>query len=234
MDRVKLLPEEYTLAEDGMSVTLTQEVTDSVPVEVSYMVGMSNTVAEDLQKEIAGIAAKVSSTAVTIDTDQTITAHKNFTGTVTVTTQPNTDSSTKVATTEYVKNVLDEASPTNMVTTDTVQTITGSKTFDKNLTVSGNVNEGTTTTSKVNRITIKNDGLLFNAEAAEEATSEISITDVNNVPVCILSCTQKKGESLADFDIKLRDQNGNWVNKIQTVKTLPSVLDSRIIYFVEE
>lgn len=234
VDRVKLLPEEYTLAEDGMSVTLTQEVTDNVPVEVSYMVGMSNTVAEDLQKEIAGIAAKVSSTAVTIDTDQTITANKNFTGTVTVTTQPNTDSSTKVATTEYVKNVLDEASPTNMVTTDTVQTITGSKTFDKNLTVSGNVNEGTTTTSKVNRITIKNDGLLFNAEAAEEATSEISITDVNNVPVCILSCTQKQGETLADFNIKLRDKNGNWVKKIQTVKTLPSVLDSRVIYFVEE
>lgn len=234
VDRVKLLPEEYTLSEDGMSVTLTQEVTDNVPVEVSYMVGMSNTVAENLQKEIDDIAAKVGSTAVTIDTDQTITANKNFTGDVTVTTQPNTDSSNKVASTEYVKNVLNEASPTNMVTTDTEQTITGKKTFDKTFTLTGNINDGTTTTDKVNSIIIKNDGFSFNTAVENAATSEISITDVNNVPICVLSCKQEAGKKLADFDVKIRDANGNMVSKIQVVKVLPSTPDSRVIYFVQE
>ena len=53
VDRVKLLPSEYTLADDGLSVTLSNPVTEEVSVLVEYFVGMSNTVAEDLQKEIS-------------------------------------------------------------------------------------------------------------------------------------------------------------------------------------
>lgn len=129
VDRVKLLPSEYTLASDGMSVTLSQPVS-GVPLEVDYFVGMSNTVAEDLQQQINDITAGSLKDAVTTNTDQIITGNKSFTGTITATTQPNTDNSINVATTAYVKNVLDEASPTNMVTTDTNQTITGRKIFN--------------------------------------------------------------------------------------------------------
>lgn len=53
VDRVKLLPSEYTLADNGLSVTLSNPVTEEVSVLVEYFVGMSNTVAEDLQKEIS-------------------------------------------------------------------------------------------------------------------------------------------------------------------------------------
>lgn len=127
VDRVKLLPSEYTLAPDGMSVTLSQPVSSSVPLEVDYFVGMSNTVAEDLQQQINDITAGSLKDAVTTNTDQIITGNKSFTGTITAITQPNTDNSINVATTAYVKNVLDEASPTNMVTTDTKQLITAVK-----------------------------------------------------------------------------------------------------------
>lgn len=53
VDRVKLLPSEYTLADNGLSVTLSNPVTEEVSVLVEYFVGMSNTVAEDLQEEIS-------------------------------------------------------------------------------------------------------------------------------------------------------------------------------------
>ena len=43
---------------------------------------------------------------VTLDTEQTVTADKNFTGTITATTQSRTDSTTKVATTKFVNTVV--------------------------------------------------------------------------------------------------------------------------------
>lgn len=46
---------------------------------------------------------------VTIDTEQTVTANKTFSGTINATTQAITDKTTKVATTEFVKNVVNNA-----------------------------------------------------------------------------------------------------------------------------
>lgn len=116
---------------------------------------------------------------VTTDTNQTITANKNFTGTVTVTTQPNTDSSTKVATTEYVKNVLDEASPTNMVTIDTDQTITAKKIFTAEQQKKSTVIDVTTqpenyTANNAVRFLDKNDQITGYIENGQMASGEIT------------------------------------------------------------
>ena len=48
----------------------------------------------------------VDSNACMLAGAQTITGNKNFTGTLTATTQTNTDNSTKVATTAFIRNVL--------------------------------------------------------------------------------------------------------------------------------
>ena len=255
VDRVKLLPSEYTLASDGMSVTLSQPVS-GVPLEVDYFVGMSNTVAEDLQQQINDINAGSLKDAVTTNTDQIITGNKSFTGTITATTQPNTDNSINVATTAYVKNVLDEASPTNMVTTDTEQTITGRKTFNAssdgdrtNIDIVTDVDIGDEENGLKWAGAIqfkKGDEYIGFCESVKTGTN-ISVTHIvahNTVNGQVVystveTCAKSDGTTYANAPTPPANASGNeivtaeWIGtKFQVVAALPENADDNTFYFI--
>lgn len=249
IDRVKLLPSEYTLAPDGMSVTLSQPVSSSVPLEVDYFVGMSNTVAEDLQQQINDITAGSLKDAVTTNTDQIITGNKSFTGTITAPTQPNTDNSINVATTAYVKNVLDEASPTNMVTTDTEQTITATKTLtaSPSLFVKPNVDitnpPETIQMQTVVQLKDTNEGVIgnlaygygpeydlgnFNIKNKNGTWAGIYVYNYHDSTKSFISgITPPKDANAAEL------VTADWVNtKFQVVAALPADADDNTFYFI--
>lgn len=248
VDRVKLLPSEYTLASDGMSVTLSQPVS-GVPLEVDYFVGMSNTVAEDLQQQINDITAGSLKDAVTTNTDQIITGNKSFTGTITAITQPNTDNSINVATTAYVKNVLDEASPTNMVTTDTEQTITATKTLtaSPSLFVKPNVDitnpPETIQMQTVVQLKDTNEGVIGNLAygyGPEYCLGNFSIKNKNGAWAGVY--VYNYHDSTKNFISGItppKDANAaelvtaDWVNtKFQVVTALPADADDNTFYFI--
>lgn len=249
VDRVKLLPSEYTLAPDGMSVTLSQPVSSSVPLEVDYFVGMSNTVAEDLQQQINDITAGSLKDAVTTNTDQIITGNKSFTGTITAITQPNTDNSINVATTAYVKNVLDEASPTNMVTTDTNQTITASKTLtaSPSLFVKSNV-DITTPPETIQMQTVvqlkdTNEGVIGNLAygyGPEYCLGNFNIKNKNGTWAGIYVYNHHDStKSFISGITPPKDANAaelvtaDWINsKFQVVAALPENADDNTFYFI--